>query len=76
MEDAKQAVQALEKERNTWQKKFCRQDEKFAKLLEREKAENEKREKELDESAFEKKLAMTNEINNSKAKVLTDKTIQ
>ena len=71
MEDAKQAVQALEKERNTWQKKFCRQDEKFAKLL--DKAENEKREK-MNKSASEKQLAMTNRINSLEAKVLmTDK---
>ena len=71
-DDAMRAAQALEKERNTWRKKLCRQDEKYAKVLEREKAENEKREKKLNESASKKQLAMTNEINDLKAKVLTD----
>ena len=72
-EDAKRAAQSLEKERNTWRKKLCRQDERYAKLLEREKAENKKRERKLNESASKKQLAMTNEIKNLKAKVLTDK---
>ena len=35
-------------------KKVCRQDEKAAKLLEREKAENEKMEKKLNASASKK----------------------
>ena len=49
------------------------QDEKFAKFLEREEAENDKREEKLNKSASKKQPAMTNEINNLKAKVLTDK---
>ena len=48
------------------------QDEKFAKFLEREEAENDKREEKLNKSASKKQPAMTNEINNLKAKVLTD----
>ena len=39
-ENGKWAAQALENKRIALWKKFCRQDKKAAKLLEREKAEN------------------------------------
>ena len=53
------------------QTNICRQDKKYTKLLEREKAKNEESERKLNVSASKKQTTMTNERNNLKAKVLT-----
>ena len=68
-DNGKQAAQALEDERNTLWKEVYRQDEKSAKLLGRENADNKKREKRLNASTSKEQKAMTNQMNDLKGKV-------
>ena len=61
----------MRKEDEQVAEKVCMQDEIHAKLLQKEKAENEETKGKLNTSAAKKQMAMANEINDLKAKVLT-----